>query len=164
MWGRDKCTTDSAIRRGVPLEVMVSKILVAFDGSEPGERALQMALEWGETFRAEVHAIYVAEVRGFLSEYLPSQRDISRVSRMIEEEGMRMERRIANIASRDAQTVRTHRKIGDPRREILELARIIGADLIMVGSRGRGGLKQLLLGSVSSFVAGNSTVPTVLVP
>ncbi|MDT8356923.1 MAG: universal stress protein [Methanomicrobiaceae archaeon] len=143
---------------------MVHTILVAFDGSEPGERALQTALEWGETFGAEVHAIYVAEMRGFLSEYLPSQRDLTRVSQMIEEEGMRMERRIAIIASRNAQAVRTHRKVGDPRREILALAEIIGADLIMIGSRGRSGLKELLLGSVSSFVAGNSPVPTVLVP
>ena len=143
---------------------MVQTILVAFDGSEPGERALRAALEWGETFGAEVHAVYVAEVRGFLSEYLPSQRDLSRISRMIEEEGVKMERRIAKIVSRDARTVRTHRKVGDPRREILALAEIIGADLIMIGSRGKGGLKELLLGSVSSFVAGHSPVPTVLVP
>jgi len=39
-----------------------------------------------------------------------------------------------------------------------------GADLLVVGSRGRGGFKQLLLGSVSHAVVMHSVCPVVVVP
>lgn len=42
---------------------------------------------------------------------------------------------------------------GDPKREILGAASDVGADLIVLGSRGLGGFKGLLLGSVSRGVA-----------
>ncbi|MDG6256881.1 MAG: universal stress protein [Methanomicrobiaceae archaeon] len=150
---------------------MVSKILAAFDGSEPSERALQCALEIGKALGAEIHAIYVFKPGEFPA--IPS--NITRLggrgdpalevfARTIREESARIEKRIADIAEEYSTPVRTHKTIGDPREEILRFAAIIDADLIVMGSRGRGMVKQLLLGSVSSYVAEHSTVPTLLVP
>lgn len=45
-----------------------------------------------------------------------------------------------------------HARIGKPGDEILDLARDVGADLIIVGSRGNHGLERLVLGSVSERV------------
>jgi nucleotide-binding universal stress UspA family protein len=45
---------------------------------------------------------------------------------------------------------------------ILEIAK--GAELVVVGSRGRGGFGALLLGSVSQQVAHHATCPVVIVP
>ncbi len=39
-----------------------------------------------------------------------------------------------------------------------------GADLIVVGTRGRSGLKDTMLGSVSSYVVANATVPVAVIP
>jgi nucleotide-binding universal stress UspA family protein len=150
---------------------MVSKILAAFDGSDPSERALRTSLEIGKALNAEIHAIYVfkpGEFPGIPSRVprLGGRGDpaLEMFARTIKEESAKMEKRIADIAGEFSTPVRTHEKIGDPREEILRFAEIINADLIVMGSRGRGGIKQLLLGSVSSYVVEHSTVATLLVP
>ena len=45
-----------------------------------------------------------------------------------------------------------HARIGKPAHEILELARQVGADLIILGSKGLTGMERLVLGSVSETV------------
>ena len=52
---------------------------------------------------------------------------------------------------------------GHPARAILDAAKAKGTDLIVVGSRGLGGVKGLLLGSVSNAVVQNSKVPVMVV-
>jgi nucleotide-binding universal stress UspA family protein len=44
-------------------------------------------------------------------------------------------------------------ELGDPGETIVEVAESLAADLVVIGSRGNGGLKRLLPGSVSDAVA-----------
>src|SRR2546422_1030776 len=53
---------------------------------------------------------------------------------------------------------------GDPGDAILEAARAESADMIVLGSHGRGPIGRLLLGSVSQHVVRHATVPVVVVP
>ena len=52
---------------------------------------------------------------------------------------------------------------GEPKTEILKLADLINADMIVMGSHGRSGLDRLLLGSVASAVVANAKCATVIV-
>ena len=52
--------------------------------------------------------------------------------------------------------------VGHPGRELCRLAEASGADAILVGSRGRGGIKRALLGSVSDHVVRNAPCPVVV--
>ncbi len=52
---------------------------------------------------------------------------------------------------------------GKPHDEIINVAVEEGADLIIVGSRGMRGLKRLILGSVSSYIASHSPIPVLIV-
>jgi nucleotide-binding universal stress UspA family protein len=52
--------------------------------------------------------------------------------------------------------------VGSPAEQLLDAA--TGADMLVVGSRGRGGFARLLLGSVSSQVVHHAVCPTVVVP
>jgi nucleotide-binding universal stress UspA family protein len=60
-------------------------------------------------------------------------------------------------------TVERHAASGDPGTTLLRLAADLPADVIVVGSRGRGAIKRALLGSVSTHVANNATCPVVVV-
>jgi nucleotide-binding universal stress UspA family protein len=60
--------------------------------------------------------------------------------------------------------LRTIIAVGQPAREILKLARQPGADLIVMGTRGMGGIMRLLLGSTAEAVLRNSRTPVLAVP
>jgi nucleotide-binding universal stress UspA family protein len=51
---------------------------------------------------------------------------------------------------------------GDPGRALCQLAADIGASALIIGSRGRGGLKRAFLGSVSDYVVRNAPCPVVV--
>src|SRR5215470_12708448 len=53
--------------------------------------------------------------------------------------------------------------VGDPRAEIVRQAEAWGADLIVLGARGLGGVKRFLLGSVSDAVARNAHCAVLVV-
>jgi nucleotide-binding universal stress UspA family protein len=53
---------------------------------------------------------------------------------------------------------------GDPARTLLEVAEDVDPDLVVVGTRGRGGPAELLLGSVARTVADRARRPTLVVP
>lgn len=53
--------------------------------------------------------------------------------------------------------------MGEPVPMLLYLAGEIGADLIITGSRGRGALKSLFMGSVSSHLASNVKCPILII-
>lgn len=77
--------------------------------------------------------------------------------------GTRLEAVIAEVAGHDpAVTIDPLVLEGDPGRILC--ARSAGADLLVVGSRGRGGFAGLVLGSVSTKCAHHSRCPVVIVP
>jgi len=55
-------------------------------------------------------------------------------------------------------------RVGDPSSEIVEAAQAFGADLVVVGSRGRGAIRGLVLGSVSRRVAATAPCSVLVVP
>jgi nucleotide-binding universal stress UspA family protein len=54
-------------------------------------------------------------------------------------------------------------ELGDPGRKICSVAQQVGADLVVVGSRGRGFLRRAILGSVSTHVVHNAPCPVLVV-
>ena len=60
--------------------------------------------------------------------------------------------------STEARVVR-----GDPRDALVDTARTMGADLVVVGSHGRTGLAKLVLGSVASHVVTHSPCSVLVV-
>jgi nucleotide-binding universal stress UspA family protein len=69
-----------------------------------------------------------------------------------EREGIEALKHLAEEASLNGINTEFTQTAGDPGRVICDLADSWGADLIMVGNRGRTGLSEFLLGSVSNYV------------
>jgi nucleotide-binding universal stress UspA family protein len=66
------------------------------------------------------------------------------------------------FAGVDAPVTPLYRRGGDPGQEIMAVAREMKADLIIMGSRGRGQLGGLILGSVSERVLHGSHTPVLI--
>lgn len=108
-----------------------------------------------------VHVVAVAPTVGLTSSsYLysyPSDLELSR------EAGEALIEKIAGRA-RNVSGAELRVLIGDPAESVLTLAEEEQAQLIVVGSRGRGALKTALLGSVSSTLTTRAPCPVVVVP
>lgn len=57
----------------------------------------------------------------------------------------------------------SRQEIGDPAAEILRVAETEGCDLVVVGSRGQGAFKSLLLGSVSDHIIHHTYCPVLII-
>jgi nucleotide-binding universal stress UspA family protein len=91
-----------------------------------------------------------------------SDREVDRAWSLAEQEaGEALGRTVAGLAT-DAPVEQVTRS-GDAGPAICRLADEVGADVIVVGSRGRGALKRALLGSVSTHVTSNAPCPVVVV-
>ena len=91
-----------------------------------------------------------------------SDTEVDRAWSLAEQEASEaLERTVAGLGT-DApveQVIRT----GDAGPAICRLAEEVGADVVVVGSRGRGAIKRALLGSVSTHVTANAPCPVVVV-
>jgi nucleotide-binding universal stress UspA family protein len=142
-------------------------ILVGIDFSELGKVALEHAFEVADgTPAAEPHVVYVAGAFGPLVR-LELGEDVKTVSlqeasqylmRYVEQQVERYEQ---NRQPMFARTV-THLRVGAAAHEILKLARELGAELIIVGTHGRHGLRRLLVGSVAEELIRHADCPVLI--
>lgn len=147
---------------------MFQKVIVAIDGSAPGEKALAVALENVPLWNAELHAVHVVCHGFYSSSVIDPNMGIADptneyVFEMIKKEGEAIMEKVKKTAAEQGVPLIPHIRIGDARDEILGLAEEIGADLIIMGSTGKGKAKRLLLGSVSSAVITDSPTATLVI-
>lgn len=134
---------------------MLSKILVPIDGSKHSEKALQFACDVASKFDAAVHIVHVPQ--GIASDRVMVLGGASIVIHADKDEIEKAGRQLIDAATELAEKtvpgkVATQLRAGDPAAEIVDCAKEIGADCIVIGSRGLGDFAGLLLGSVSHKV------------
>jgi nucleotide-binding universal stress UspA family protein len=134
------------------------RILLAVDGSKYGGAALEeiMTREWPSS--TEVRVLSVAHPTPLVTD--PILVLTAAHVETLKDERARAPRDVANAAEeikRRAPTLTVSTSVleGDPKRAIVEEAKRWGADLILVGSHGKGAAK-LVLGSVAQAVAANA--------
>ncbi len=139
------------------------KIMVAVDGSEPSERAALRALELAKAFGASlklVHAVaplvYPAEAMMVPTGELEKAR-LDAANELLKEISTRL------VAQAGAVKLDQVVLSGPPAEMIADEAKAQGDQLIVVGSRGRGAIARLLLGSVADRIVHISTVPVLVV-
>lgn len=138
----------------------VETILVCVDGSADSLDAVRWAAGLAAALRAEVVAVHAL---GLLDRLEP---DGPLVPTQPHREEIAEQVRTEWIAPLDEAGV-THRCLlhdGSPVDVVLRAIDEVGADLVVLGSRGVGGSPALLLGSTSTQVAQQATCPVTIVP
>jgi nucleotide-binding universal stress UspA family protein len=142
------------------------RVLVATDGSSHALRAAGIAARFARELReAEVTLINVGYVPPLAlgGPGFPVTVDLSIVEEALETASKAiLERTLQEFAGVDASVTSLYRH-GDPAQEIIAAAREKKADLIIMGSRGRGQFVGLILGSVSERVLHGSETPVLIV-
>ena len=140
-------------------------ILVAADGSSSSGRALDVAARLAADSQAALVIITIAQLR--LS---PELKEFGRTEHLAADEIQELEassilsKAQARVADVGLKKVTTLARPGDPAEAILNAAKELRADAIVMGRRGRGRLTGLLLGSVSQKVVSLAPCPVVTVP
>lgn len=140
-------------------------VLVATDLSEASRPALESAAFFGREHGAKLQLLHVFDPSPYVPTTMMAGASalLSQAAKEMRESFERAleERREELFPGMDVEIVTLRRD--DPGAGIAEQAKAIGADLIIVGSHGRTGLKRVLLGSVAERVVRLAPCPVLVV-
>jgi nucleotide-binding universal stress UspA family protein len=143
------------------------KILVAVDGSPASNKGLREAIRLAKAGRARLFIVHVVdEFQAFAStDGLMVAPAVDLVPALIEG-GKRILAKAKALAEKHKVSAKTvlRERIGGPAADkIVREARKLGADLIVLGTHGRRGVRRLVLGSDAEQVVRAASVPVLLV-
>jgi len=144
-----------------PANELAAIVLVGIDYSAVSGHALVSAAEHADMRGAELHVIHVMDPaeRG-VDGKLPVSEDEKRASDFVEAALARW----PGARGSRIKAVVIHHSVGRPADEIVELAASLDADLVVVGTHGRHGVRRILLGSVAERLVRLSPKPVLVVP
>jgi nucleotide-binding universal stress UspA family protein len=137
---------------------LYQRIVCAIDFSEHSKRALRLSLELAARIGVRVSALHVIDF--LLAEAAAVAYDVKRLTEDADRELRALVGEVAGSAANVEVAIRT----GRADREIVAHATTIGADLLVMGTQGLGGVRKLLFGSVTERVLRSATIPVLAVP
>jgi nucleotide-binding universal stress UspA family protein len=140
---------------------LFSKVLVPIDGSENSFRALDASLLLSEKLGAKVTAIHVMEDIPVL--HIQSEKLLRELLAAYKKESQKILLKCSEISARKGISIDTKLLQGNAGSAILDFCEKEKYDTIVMGSRGMGKFKELVLGSVSNKVVHHSSCPVMIV-
>jgi nucleotide-binding universal stress UspA family protein len=135
-------------------------ILLATDGSRDAELARSTAVDLSNSTNSELHLVTVAP--GYPSYDVRKPEVLEQLRRQAEDI---LDEQAEKVEQEGGKVAEKHLRIGERYRsqQIVQVAKGIGAGLIVIGSRGLGGLRRALIGSVSDSVVRHAPCPVLVV-
>ena len=140
---------------------MFTKILVPADGSDNSYRALEAALVFSEKLGSSISVVNVMEqvpITHIESEKLPNE-----LLEAYKKENQEILSKCSDIAHQKGIIIKTVLLQGNPAPVILDYIKKENFDLVIMGSRGMGKFKELILGSVSSKIMHHSPCAVMII-
>ena len=153
------------------MSIFPAKILVATDGSKEAELAATTAADLAQKTGSELHVVHGFGIVPIGPPVYPEAIDLQGEALEVETEERISEQRAQEVLEAEVEKIRSagstvaqgHLIEGRVAPEIVALAEEIGAGLIVMGSRGRGGIRRALMGSVSDSVVRHAHCPVMVV-
>ncbi|PWU67592.1 universal stress protein [Gracilibacillus dipsosauri] len=160
--------------------MVFSQILVAFDGSEDSVLALQKAKELAFECKSNLTIAYVhdenyaaplaseqtvipAHSHGFVGTAPSPNRMERAASKQMDHTPEKVLEKARNLLESIQYNADYETLYGNPAKEICDFANNMKVDLIVIGSRGLGKIKKMMMGSVSNKVTNNAHCPVLVV-
>jgi nucleotide-binding universal stress UspA family protein len=140
---------------------MFSKILVPIDGSENSKRAFNYALYLSKNLKGEITMLHVADAPPTV--YLQSQKVLDELLEKYSNAREKVFEEYLGVAESENVLIKTKLIFGEAGQEIVKFSLKDNSDVIVIGNRGMGHLKQMLIGSISSAVIHEAKCPILLV-
>jgi nucleotide-binding universal stress UspA family protein len=140
------------------MSIFPTKILLATDGSKEAQLATTTAVDIANSTDSELHLVVVGPV--LPAHFEPTETEPVQVQR---ETQRLFEEQVERTEAAGGKIAHTHLRFGGTTEEIVNLAEEISAGLIVTGSRGRGGIRRALMGSVSDGVVRHAHCPVLVV-
>lgn len=138
--------------------VKFKKILVPIDGSKNSTRGLERAIEIAKESKAEITGFYVF--------HLPFLAGVNYTQKMKYEAQIKAAKAIGSAmkcAQHAGASVKYKTEGGHTGSEIVKFAQKGKYDMIVIGSRGMGGVREAFFGSTSNYVMHKSKIPVLIV-
>ena len=140
------------------MSIFPTKVLLATDGSGDAELAATTAASLAKTTSSELHVVHVWRPVPSVHFDALIRQEMSREAQEI------LDAQVKKIEGLGATVTEVHLREGDASEEIVALAdEIGGVGLVAIGSRGRGRIRRLLMGSVSDGVVRHAHCPVMVV-
>ena len=150
---------------------MYANLLLSTDGSDVARKGVKHGIALAKALNAKVTVITVSEPlpvyygSGHASGWIPSQEMVDRFNAACKERAGKVLNEARAMAKQIGIPVDVlHVPNAHPAAAIIETAKFRGCDLIVMASHGRRGLRKLLLGSQTSEVLADGSVPVLVVP
>ncbi len=152
-------SVSQSLLQTMPTSVLVARapiraperILVAFDGSPHSLAAVRLLASLPMPPTARIHVLFSTDRRLDQDALQASER--SELERLMRERATEVTRQAVELLAGAGRAAESMVRDGDPKGDILTAARELECDLIVMGARGIGGFRGLILGSVSRAVS-----------
>ena len=140
-------------------------VIAPVDYSACSGRALAWAIDYAQRAPCEIHLLHVLDRHVHLGDFSTSARTINQE---LEEITVAARRELETMAT-DAEArknvgrITRHVAVGGANHEIVGLANRLGADLIVMGTHGRTGIRRAVIGSVAEYVVRHAPCTVVCV-
>ena len=140
---------------------MFTKILVPVDGLDNSYRALESALVLSEKLGSIISVVNVMEQVPIT--HIESEKLLSELLEAYKKENQEILSKCSDIARQKGIAIKTVLLQGNPAPVILDYSKKENFDLVIMGSRGMGKFKELIIGSVSSKIVHHSPCAIMII-
>lgn len=135
----------------------ISKILVPVDDTKKSFKALDAAIYFGKHLGASITLFHVIPAA-----YMTAM-SFRKMLKELTDEGVKNIKKAKAYCQKKNMTPKYKIARGDEPEEIVKFAKKQNIDLIVMGSSGKGVLKEIAFGSVSNYVMNNTKIPVVII-
>jgi len=136
----------------------IKRILVPVDGSESSDRAIDQGISMAEACGAKIDFLYVANINQLAINACLSDAILEAVTKA---GNVILDRALEKVPKEIK--AEAFSETGSPAVAILDFATAEDTDMIIMGSRGLGVVKGVLLGSVSQYIVEQAKCPVLVV-